>query len=189
MQFTYAHQVASICDRARAYRRVDEHQLTEAVVVALAAVVKMRDRNTLRHCERLAARAAATGARLGFTIDDVRALHVGGYLHDLGKISIPDRILLKPGLLTPDEFAAIKLHPVIGDALCERLPVLHRIRPIVRWHHERLDGTGYPDGLKSDRIPLMAQLIAIADVYDALTSARPVQSGAVARHGVRNAHG
>ena len=176
MQFTYTHQVASICDRARAHRRVDEHQLTEAVVVALAAVVKMRDRNTLRHCERLATRAATTGARLGLAIDDVRILHVGGYLHDLGKISIPDRILLKPGFLTPDEFVAIKLHPLIGDALCERLPVLHRIRPIVRWHHERLDGTGYPDGLKNDRIPLMAQLIAIADVYDALTSARPYKA-------------
>jgi len=70
----------------------------------------------------------------------------------------------------------MKLHPVIGDALCQALPLLHRVRPIVRWHHERLDGTGYPDGLKGDRIPLLAQLIGIADVYDALTSARPYKA-------------
>ena len=176
MQFTYAHEVASIGDRARARRRVDEPLLTDAVVLALGALVKMRDRNTLGHCQRLAAHAAATGARLGLAVDDLRTLHQGGYLHDLGKIAIPNRILRKPGHLTPREFATMKLHPVIGDALCQALPLLHRVRPIVRWHHERLDGTGYPDGLKGDRIPLLAQLIGIADVYDALTSARPYKA-------------
>lgn len=176
MDSTYGRQVAHICERARAYRRVDEHVLTEAVVLALGVVVETRDRNTLGHCQRLATHAAATGASLGLPGDELRTLYRGGYLHDLGKIAIPDGVLLKTGSLTPEEFAVMKLHPVIGDAFCRRLPMLHRVRPIVRWHHERLDGTGYPDGLKGDRIPLLAQLMGIADVYDAMTSARPYKA-------------
>jgi putative two-component system response regulator len=176
MESTYGRQVAFICERARAYRRADEHLLTEAVVLALGVVVETRDRNTLGHCQRLAAHAAATGASLGLPGDELRTLYRGGYLHDLGKIAIPDGVLLKTGSLTPEEFAVMKLHPVIGDALCRRLPMLQRVRPIVRWHHERLDGTGYPDGLKGDRIPLLAQLMGIADVYDAMTSARPYKA-------------
>ena len=176
MDSTYGRQVAHICERARAHRRVDEHVLTEAVVLALGVVVEIRDRNTLGHCQRLATHAAATGASLGLPGDELRTLYRGGYLHDLGKIAIPDGVLLKTGSLTPEEFAVMKLHPVIGDAFCRRLPMLDRVRPIVRWHHERLDGTGYPDGLKGDRIPLLAQLMGIADVYDAMTSARPYKA-------------
>ena len=178
MESTYGRQAASICDRTRASRRLDDHRQRDAVVLALTAIVKMRDRNTLGHCQRLATHAAATGAYLGLGAGEIQTLHRGGYLHDLGKIAIPDSILLKPGRLTAAEFAVMRLHPVIGDVICGRLPLLHPLRSIVRWHHERLDGTGYPDGLKGDRIPLDAQIVGIADVYDALTSVRPYKAAA-----------
>jgi putative two-component system response regulator len=145
----------------------------EAVVLALGIAVETRDQNTHGHCQRLALHAAATGKVLGLGADACSTLVRGGYLHDLGKIAIPDCLLLKRGPLTPAETSHMQLHTLIGDALCERLPVLHRVRPIVRSHHERLDGTGYPDRLKGDRIPLLAQIIGIADVYDAVVSVRP----------------
>ena len=177
------YEVAGICERARSFRRADEHALTEAVVLALGVAVEIRDRNTEGHCQRLAIHAAATGRFLGLSADECGTLYRGGYLHDLGKIAIPDRILLKPGSLTPAETSRMQLHTVIGDALCRSLPVLQAVRPIVRSHHERLDGTGYPDRLTGDRIPLLAQIVGIADVYDAITSVRPykaAQSPAVA---------
>jgi putative two-component system response regulator len=176
MESTYDQQIASIGDRTHLSRGIDDDRQSDALVVALSAVVKMRDRNTLGHCQRLAARAVATGAHLGLAVDEIHVLYRGGYLHDLGKIAIPDAILLKPGRLTATEFAMMKLHTVFGDAICGRLPLLHPLRPIVRWHHERLDGTGYPDGLTGDRIPLVAQIVGIADVYDALTSVRPYKA-------------
>jgi len=94
-------------------------------------------------------------------------------LHDVGKIGIPDAILLKPAALTADEFEQMKLHTVIGDRLCSELRFLQTVRPIVRHHHERLDGTGYPDGLSGSAVPLLAQIIGVVDVYDALTTERP----------------
>ncbi len=170
------YEAAGVCDRARSVRRVDEHDLTERVVLALGVAVEIRDRHTEGHCQRIAIHAAATGAYLGLGADDCRTLYRGGYLHDLGKIAIPDRILLKPGPLTPAETSRMQLHTVIGDALCGSVPVLQTVRPIVRFHHERLDGTGYPDRLKGDRIPLLAHIIGIADVYDAITSVRPYKA-------------
>ena len=169
-------EVAGVCERARSMRSADQHVLEEAVVLALGVAVEIRDRNTDGHCRRLAVHAAAAGASLGLSAAECRTLHHGGYLHDLGKVAIPDRILLKPGRLTPAEEAFMRLHPVIGDVLCRRLPVLRAVRPIVRWHHERLDGSGYPDGLKGDRIPLLAQITGIADVYDAIVSVRPYKA-------------
>ena len=97
----------------------------------------------------------------------------GGFLHDVGKIGIPDAVLLKRGPLAPDEFELIKQHTVIGDRLCGELRSLRKVRPIVRHHHERLDGSGYPDGLRGDATPLLAQIMGIVDVFDALTTKRP----------------
>jgi putative two-component system response regulator len=107
------------------------------------------------------------------TADDFRALHLGSLLHDVGKIGIPDAILLKPGRLTPEEMDQIRLHPVIGYDIIRTAVGLEDILPIVRHHHERLDGTGYPDGLKGDQIPFVVRCVSIADVFDAFTSARP----------------
>jgi cyclic di-GMP phosphodiesterase len=100
-------------------------------------------------------------------------LRRGAFLHDIGKIAIPDRVLLKRSRLTTREYALIKTHPVVGDELCRTVRSLDAVRPIVRHHHERLDGRGYPDDLAGDEIPLVAQIVMIVDVYDALTTNRP----------------
>ena len=101
------------------------------------------------------------------------ALDRGGYLHDVGKIGIPDHVLLKPTALTAGEYALMKQHTTIGDRLCGELRSLRLVRQVVRHHHERLDGLGYPDGLRGDQVPLLAQIVSIADTYDAITTDRP----------------
>jgi putative two-component system response regulator len=136
----------------------------------------VRDAYTEGHCQRLARYATEMGSLLGLPDDDLQALARGGYFHDIGKIALPDAILLKPDALTREEFERVKEHPVVGDRLCGDLRALHRVRSIVRHHHERLDGSGYPDGLKGDEIPLLAQIIGIVDVYDAMTTTRPYRA-------------
>jgi putative two-component system response regulator len=145
----------------------------EAAFMTLALTIEARDPTTNGHCERLARQAVALGKALGLPAADLQALHRGGYLHDVGKVGVPDAVLLKPGRLTPEEFELMKRHPDIGDALCAPLQSLRTVRPIIRCHHERLDGSGYPRGLKGEEVPLLAQIVAITDVYDALTSHRP----------------
>jgi len=157
----------------RLKRYTDDLDTAESVIMSLALVIEARDAYTDGHCQRLAKYATALGTRLGLTDDDLAALHRGGYLHDVGKIGIPDAVLLKTARLTDAEYRAIQQHPVIGDRLCGELRSLRRVRPIVRHHHERLDGSGYPDGLKGDAIPLLAQIMGIVDVYDAITTERP----------------
>jgi len=151
----------------------DELDSAESVILSLAMTVEARDAYTRGHCERLAGYADLLGERLGLGADERRALRLGGYLHDVGKIAIPDSILLKPCDLTAAEQATIKEHTVIGERLCGSLRSLVLVRPIVRHHHERLDGSGYPDALMGNRIPLLAQIISVVDVYDALTTHRP----------------
>lgn len=153
-------------------RFTDDLDSAESVILSLARTVEARDAHTSGHCERMASFAAAFGIALELPNEDIAALRRGGYLHDVGKIGVPDAVLLKPGRLTADEFEQVKRHTVIGDSLCGDLRLLRRVRPIVRHHHERLDGSGYPDGLVGDAIPLLAQLTGIVDVYDALTSDR-----------------
>lgn len=151
---------------------IDALDSAESAFMTLALTIEARDPSTNGHCERLAKRAVALGRVLGLGESDLQALHRGGYLHDVGKVGVPDAILLKPGPLTPDEFAVMKRHPDIGDALCAPLQSLKAVRPIIRGHHERIDGSGYPQGLRGDEVPLLAQIVAVVDVYDALTSAR-----------------
>jgi len=154
-------------------RFTDDLDNAEAVLRSLALTIEARDAYTGGHCERLGDYAVELGKEIGLPAEDLTALRRGGYFHDIGKIAIPDGILLKPGPLTPDEFERIKSHTVIGESLCGTLRVLRRVRPIVRWHHERLDGSGYPDGLVGDAIPILAQIIGIVDVFDAMTTTRP----------------
>jgi putative two-component system response regulator len=116
------------------------------------------------------------GSRLGLADDQLVALYRGGFLHDVGKIGIPDAILLKAGRLTASEYALMQQHTVIGDKLCSELRLLEDVRPIVRHHHERPDGTGYPDQLKGEDIPLLARILGVVDVYDALTTERPYKA-------------
>ena len=154
-------------------RFTDDLDSAEAVLRSLALTIEARDSYTEGHCERLSRYAVELGQRLGLSDDDLAALSRGGYFHDIGKIGIPDSILLKPGPLTPEERRQMEQHAVIGDRLCGNLRSLHRVRPIIRHHHERLDGSGYPDGLRGNQVPLLAQIIGIVDVFDALTTARP----------------
>jgi putative two-component system response regulator len=152
---------------------LDALDSAEAAFMTLALTIEARDPMTSGHCERLARHAVALGKALGVGETDLQALHRGGYLHDVGKVGIPDAVLLKRGPLTPDEFALMKKHPDIGDSLCAPLQSLRSVRPIIRCHHERLNGSGYPQGLKGDEVPLLAQIVGICDVFDALASHRP----------------
>jgi putative two-component system response regulator len=169
-----------LCARVRSLARlkhcINELDSAEAAFMALALTIEARDPSTNGHCERLAGHAVALGRALGLEDDDLDALHRGGILHDVGKVGVPDAVLLKPGPLTAEEFAVMKRHTEIGDTLCAPLQSLRRVRPIVRHHHERLDGSGYPDALRGDDVPLLAQIIGIVDVYDALTMDRPYRA-------------
>jgi hypothetical protein len=165
--------IARVQSMVRLKRYTDDMESAEAVILGLAMTIEIRDPYTEGHCQRLANYATALGERLGLPREDLQALYRGGFLHDLGKIGVPDAILLKPGPLTDAEFEVVKQHPVIGSKLCEGLRTLHRALPIIRSHHERLDGSGYPDGLAGDAVPLLAQILSIVDIYAALTTPRP----------------
>jgi putative two-component system response regulator len=151
---------------------IDELDSAEAAFMTLALTIEARDPSTNGHCERLATLSVQLGRALNLSTEDLAELHRGGYLHDVGKIGVPDSVLLKPGPLTPEEFDLMKRHPDIGDSLCAPLQSLRRVRPVVRYHHERIDGSGYPERLRGDEVPLLAQIVGVVDVYDALTSAR-----------------
>jgi putative two-component system response regulator len=152
---------------------IDSLEEAETILFALAQAVEHRDRYTGQHCERLAAYGMALARAMGLSKSDQLSLFRGGYLHDIGKISIPDNILFKPGLLTADEWVVMKQHTVRGEEICKPMKSLAPVLPIIRSHHERWDGTGYPDGLKGEEIPLLARIMQVADIYDALTTARP----------------
>ena len=151
----------------------DALESTEAIMTLLGQIVEARDPYTEGHCERLADYATALGAALGLPAFELETLNRGAALHDVGKIAIPDGVLLKAGRLDAGELALMRQHPVIGDNLCRTVRSLERVRPIVRSHHEREDGRGYPDGLSSGKIPLLAQIVGVVDVFDALTTDRP----------------
>ncbi len=150
----------------------DELETADSVLCTLGLIVEGRDPYTEGHCERLASRAADLGRHLGLDEDSILALRRGGYLHDLGKIAVPDAILKKGSDLTPEEWAIMKLHPVTGENICKPLKSLRLVLPIIRHHHEHADGSGYPDGLRAGEIPLLPRVLQVVDVYDALTTAR-----------------
>ena len=164
---------ARVSSLTRMKHLLDALDSAEAAFMTLALTIEARDPTTHGHCERLARHAVALGKALGLGEEDLQALNRGGFLHDVGKVGIPDAVLLKEGPLTSAEFELMKRHPDIGDSLCAPLQSLRVVRPIVRFHHERLDGSGYPLGLRGEEVPLLAQIVGIADVYDALTTHRP----------------
>jgi putative two-component system response regulator len=169
----------------RGKRLTDELDSAASVMVSLALTIEARDAYTNGHCQRVATYAIALGRELDLDADDIGALERGGFIHDIGKIGIPDAVLLKSGRLTPEEFDIVKRHTVIGDQLCAGLRSLARVRPIVRHHHERCDGGGYPDALVGDEIPLLAQIISIADAFDAATTERPYKPAVSAEEAAR----
>lgn len=151
----------------------DELDNAEAVLFSLALGVEARDEHTGDHCARLAALASKLGRHLGLDYESILALKRGGYLHDIGKVSIPDVILRKHTHLNAEEWQVMKLHPVTGEAICRPLRSFRDVLPIIRHHHEHWNGSGYPDGLRGEEIPLLARVLQVVDVYDALTTARP----------------
>ncbi len=152
---------------------LDQLERAENVITTLGTTIEARDPYTAGHCQRLARYAVALGRALGVDEAMLKALWLGGFLHDLGKVAVPDRILLKPGSLDPDERSTIELHPVVGAEMVQSMQTLAGVRPIIRHHHERFDGSGYPDGLRGEATPLGARIMAVVDVYDALRTARP----------------
>ena len=154
-------------------RLTDQLESAESVLFALARMVEAKDGNTGDHCSRLAQYAVRFGRALGLSGEQLLALRRGGVLHDIGKLGIPEHILLKPGSFTPAEWEVMKTHPIIGEQLCSELKSFRLTVQIIRSHHERWDGSGYPDGLAGEDIPLLARIFQICDIYDALSYERP----------------
>jgi putative two-component system response regulator len=145
----------------------------EGVLYALARLVAQRDYHTAGHSERLAFSGVALGVAMRLDSASLLLLYIGGYLHDIGKVGIPDSVLFKPGKLTGEEWEIMRAHPVRGEEICGPLKPLRGVLPLIRNHHERWDGTGYPDGLRRTEIPLLARVLQVVDIYDALTHPRP----------------
>jgi putative two-component system response regulator len=156
------------CDLQRVLETVDRWQERSGSPVPIVTPEPLSRATLAEHGRRVARYAIALGARLGLPDSDLETLRLGGLLHDIGKHAIPGDLLGKSVPLRPDEFEIIKLHTVVGDAMCADVPNLRRVRSIVRHHHERLDGTGYPDGLRGSELPLLVQVVGIVDVFDAL---------------------
>src|ERR1700730_5051604 len=165
--------IARVKSLLRLKEFTDELETADSVLCTLGLIVEGRDPYTEGHCERLAANAAELGRHLGMDEDSVLALRRGGYLHDLGKIAVPDEILKKGSNLGPEEWGIMKQHPVTGENVCKPLKSLRLVLPIIRHHHEHSDGSGYPDGLRMSEIPLLPRVLQVVDVYDALRTARP----------------
>lgn len=153
-------------------RLLDSLDEAESILFALAQTIEARDRETGNHCERLAALSVALGATLGLPQEDLLALYRGGYLHDIGKVAVPDSILFKEGSLSPADWDIMRSHTIQGELICRPMKSLAPVLPIIRNHHERWDGSGYPDGLAGEEIPLLARILQLADIYDALISRR-----------------
>ena len=164
----------------RVKRLTDDLESTETIMTMLGQIVEARDPYTEGHCERLAEYATALGSALGLASQDLDVLRRGAALHDVGKIAVPDSVLLKAGRLDAGEMMLMKQHPVVGDNLCRSVRSLQHVRPIVRSHHERIDGRGYPDGLAGDEVPLLAHIVGVVDVFDALTTTRPYRKAMAA---------
>jgi response regulator RpfG family c-di-GMP phosphodiesterase len=157
-------------------RLQSEHGLLLASITSLIQALEARDLYTRGHSEAVARIATGMARTMGMPAEQVESLEIAARLHDLGKIGIPDSVLLKPGKLTDEEYEIIKTHPTIGADILRPIPSLADLIPAVQSHHERLDGTGYPQGLKGDEIPLFARIIAVGDIYHALTSNRPYRA-------------
>jgi putative two-component system response regulator len=154
----------------------DELENAEGVLFSLALSIEAKDPYTEGHCTRLSKYSVKLASALGLPEEECVALRRAGIVHDIGKVAVPDRILLKPGPLTDEERKIIEQHPIVGERICQPLRSFRLVLPVIRHHHEKLDGSGYPDGLKGDAIPMTARIMTTVDVYDALTTDRPYRS-------------
>ena len=185
----FAGPLAQALENARLYAA--QQRVFVETVTALSEAVEKRDPYTGGHLHRVVAYSLLLGRELGLDTEALESLALGATLHDIGKIGVPDQVLLKPSALSDDEAAAMRRHPLDGAEIVSRIETLHEILPIVRSHHERIDGRGYPDGLAGDAIPLAARIVAVADTFDAMTTSRPyrkaltydVAAQEIVRHG------
>jgi HD-GYP domain-containing protein (c-di-GMP phosphodiesterase class II) len=166
-----ANQIAIATERSRMYDELEQNYL--ATLKALADSIEAKDPYTRGHSERVTHMALMIGEAMDFTDQELSTLHYGGILHDIGKIGVPEEILNKSGSLTQNEYRIIQRHPVIGEEIVASIPFLHRALPLIRHHHERYDGQGYPDGLAGNNIPLPVKILSVCDAFDAMNSNRP----------------
>ncbi|HEX2715015.1 MAG TPA: HD domain-containing phosphohydrolase [Candidatus Acidoferrales bacterium] len=151
----------------------DELENAETVLITLARSIEAKDPYTEGHCDRIARCAAALGGRLGLSEEQRVALRRAGIVHDIGKVAVPEHILFKPGPLDDDERRIMQTHPLIAERICAPLKSFRQVLPIIRQHHEKLDGSGYPDGLGASQLLITSRILPVADVFDALTNSRP----------------
>lgn len=151
----------------------DELENAESVLFTLAHSIEARDPYTAGHCERLSEMSARLGEKLGLPDEQIKALRRAGIVHDIGKVVVPDAILLNPDPLSPEDMEIMRQHPIVGEHICKPMRTFRLVLPIIRHHHEHRDGSGYPDGLRGDEIPVTAGILQLVDVYDALTTTRP----------------
>jgi len=176
--------LARVRSLVRVKRYTDDLDSAASIIETLAVMIEARDGHSEGHCHRMANHATALGRRIGLGSEDLQTLTRGGFLHDIGMLAIPDAILRKTGRLEPEEYELIKSHTIVGESLCGNFRSLQAVRPIVRHHHERVDGSGYPDGLKGDAVPLLAQIVGIVDAFDAITTNRPYHTAATAAEAI-----
>jgi putative two-component system response regulator len=151
----------------------DDLESAESVLFSLALSIEAKDPYTQGHCDRLSKYSVALAEQLKLPEEIQVALRRAGIVHDIGKVAVPEHILLKPGPLTPEERKIMEQHPLTGERICAPLKSFRRVLPIIRHHHEKLNGSGYPDGLKGEEIPLTARVLQTVDIYDSLTTDRP----------------
>ncbi len=174
--------LARVRSLLRLKRFTDELESAETVLFTLARSIEAKDPYTVGHCDRLSRYSVALAERLGLSGDQRTALRRAGIVHDIGKVAVPEHILRKPGPLSEAERSIIETHPAIGERICAPLKSFRGVLPIIRHHHERQNGTGYPDHLKGDEVPLTARILQTVDVYDALTTDRPYRAALSVDH-------
>ncbi len=168
--------LARLRNAVRAKHATDSLEDANIVVTSLANAVEGRDKYTCGHIERVAMYAVEIGKHFDLTTDELNALRIGAMVHDIGKVSVPDQILNKPGRLDDDEMRLMQRHPLVGYDILQPMRTFRTALPIVRWHHERPNGTGYPDGLGGEDLPLQPRIVAVADCFDAISTDRPYRS-------------
>lgn len=174
--------LARVRSLVRLKQFTDEMESAETVLFALARSIEAKDAYTEGHGDRLSRYSVALAERLGLSDEEQLALRRGGVLHDVGKVAVPEWVLLKPGPLNAAERKLMEAHPITGERICAPLKSFRSVLPIIRWHHERQNGTGYPDHLRGSEIPTTTRILQIADIYDSLTTDRPYRRAMTSAH-------
>ncbi|WP_291989157.1 HD domain-containing phosphohydrolase [Luteitalea sp.] len=187
MPVDFEELMARVRHTVHASQFIGDLESAASIIMTLTAMLEARTCSP-GHCHRMANYAMALGRVSALSEPESQALYRGAFLHDIGMLALPDAVTHKSGPLESHEYELIKSHTVVGDALCANLRTLHAVRPIVRHHHERLDGTGYPDGLRGDEVPLLAQIVGIIDVFEAITAGRAYERPRTADEAIRVLH-